>query len=311
MKGTSAGRMDETMTFLELSIEDREKYIRDRYRDKCRFSGKGAAAVKKVTDVRNNTRANPEKLVAAEGIWEAGLLLKYGIRIKSVFIHAGGVKSPEAFRLVMALADKAEEIHIVSESTFDKMAELGTSAGILALAAFPVRKLSELDPEKHRMLIVLDGLEIPGNIGTIIRSCDGTDTDAVIICNRKTRVSHPKMIRSSQGSCFKVPIIEAESEEVISWLSGNGYRIILTDTRSSHYYFEEDYSGKVAVVMGSERYGISDGWYGGDVDKISIPMYGDCDSLNVGIAATIILYEAAIKRKKILPESGNRVLQNP
>jgi len=288
------------MTFLELPAEDKEKYIRDMCRDKCRFSGKSAAAVRKVADIRNNTRANPEKLVVAEGIWEAGILMKYRVPIRAAFLYAGGIRSPEAYQLMLELVRAAEEVHLVSESTFSKIAELGTSAGILALAVFPEKRLADLEPSRDRLLVVLDGLEIPGNIGTIIRSCDGTDADGVIICNRKTRLTHPKLIRSSQGSCFKVPIAEAEAADVQAWLAGNGYRIILTDTRAEKQYFEEDYSGRVAIVMGSERYGISEGWYGMDTVKISIPMYGDCDSLNVGIAATIILYEAAIRRKNIL-----------
>ncbi len=289
--------------FIELSTEEKEKHLRDKCYDKCRFSGRSAAAVRLVSSIQNNTRANPEKLVSVEGIWEAGLLLKYDVGIKSVFLNASGITSLEAYRIVLALVDAAEEVHIVSDSTFSKMAEIGTSAGILVLARFPQKRLDFLDPNQHQMLIVLDGLEIPGNIGTIIRSCDGTDTDAVILCNRKTRLSHPKLIRSSQGSCFKVPVIEDEDENVIAWLMKNDYRIILTDTAAKKYYFEENYQGRVAIVMGSERYGISKPWYQIEADSLKIPMYGDCDSLNVGIAATMILYEAAIRRKGILKEA--------
>ncbi len=286
--------------FVELSVEDKEKHIRDHCYDKCRFSGKSAASVRLVQSVQNNSRANPEKLVSVEGIWEAGLLLKYGVEIKSVFLNANGITSLEAYQTAMDIITVASEVHIVSDSTFGKMAEIGTSAGILVLARFPQKKLDFLSQQSEQLLIVLDGLEIPGNIGTIIRSCDGTDTDAVIICNRKTRLSHPKLIRSSQGSCFKIPIIEDEVSNVITWLSQNGYRIILTDTDADRYYFEDGYKGKIAIVMGSERYGISKPWYQIKADSIKIPMYGDCDSLNVGIAATMILYEAAIRRKGIL-----------
>ena len=293
--------------FVELSVEDKEKHIRDQCYDKCRFSGKGAASVRLVQSVQNNSRANPEKLVSVEGIWEAGLLLKYGVEIKSVFLNANGITSPEAYQTTMDLISVASEVHIVSDSTFGKMAEIGTSAGILVLARFPQKKLDFLNQKTEQLLIVLDGLEIPGNIGTIIRSCDGTDTDAVIICNRKTRLSHPKLIRSSQGSCFKIPIIEDEVSNVISWLSKNGYRIILTDTDGDRYYFEDEYKGKIAIVMGSERYGISKPWYQIEADSIKIPMYGDCDSLNVGIAATLILYEAAIRRKGILQKARSEI----
>jgi TrmH family RNA methyltransferase len=282
--------------FIELSIEEKEKYIKDNYYGKWRLSGKTAAVIKKIDSIANNTKSNPERLVAVEGIWAANQLLKYDIEIKALVLDLESIKSQDAYKIMVDLADKAEEIHMVSSSTYKKIAEIGTSAGIYVLAKFPHKALSDLNPVKHQVIAVLDGLEIPGNIGTIIRSCDGTNTDAVVICNRKTRITHPKILRSSQGSCFKIPIVEESSEAIIDWLKSNGYRIILTDTDAQKYYYEENYEGKLAIVMGSERYGISREWYEINAESIKIPMYGDCDSLNVGIAATLILYEAAVRR---------------
>lgn len=282
--------------FIELSLEEKEKFIKDKYHGKWRLSGKTAAVIKKIDSIVNNTKSNPEKLVAVEGIWAANQLLKYNIEIKALVLDLESIKSQDAYKIMLDLSEKAEEIHMVSSSTYKKIAEIGTSAGIYVLAKFPHKALSDLNSEKHQVIAVLDGLEIPGNIGTIIRSCDGTNTDAVIICNRKTRITHPKILRSSQGSCFKIPIIEESSEIIIDWLKKNGYRIILTDTDAQKYYYEENYEGKLAIIMGSERYGISKEWYEINAESIKIPMYGDCDSLNVGIAATLILYEAAVRR---------------
>lgn len=282
--------------FIKMTIEEKERAIRSQYGERCRLSGKNAAVVKKINAIQNNTKSNPEKLVAVEGIWASGQLLKYGVHIQAVVISLEDITTPDAYKIASDLMDVAEEIHLVSQSTFQKMSEVGTSAGIFVLAHFPQTRLLDLIPKKHEVIIVLDGLEIPGNIGTIIRSCDGTNTDAVIICNRKTRLTHPKIVRSSQGSCFNVPIVEEETTKVIEWLLHNKYKIILTDTDADKFYYEERYSGKVAIIMGSERYGISREWYGIGAESVKIPMYGDCDSLNVGIAATLILYEAAIKR---------------
>lgn len=123
------------------------------------------------------------------------------------------------------------------------------------------------------------------------------DGDGIILCNRKARLTHPKLIKASQGSNFTVPIVECEMEEAFKWLSENNFKIYLTDTRAEEEYYEEDYKGRIAIVAGSERYGISREWYDKDVNMISIPMYGDCDSLNVAIATTIILYEAGLQLK--------------
>ncbi len=286
--------------FIELSLEEKEKYIKDKYYGKWRLSGKNAAVVKKISSIINNTKSNPEKLVAVEGIWACGQLLKYDVEIKSILLDLESITTNEAAKAMDELSQKAEEIHMVSSSTFKKVAEVGTSAGIFVLAKFPIKKLEDLNVKNHKVLTILDGLEIPGNIGTIIRSCDGTDTDAIIICNRKTRITHPKIMRSSQGSCFKIPIIEAECENLIDWLIENNYRIILTDTDAEKFYYEENFEGNIAIIMGSERYGISKPWYETRHESIKIPMYGDCDSLNVGIAATLILYECAIKRNGLV-----------
>lgn len=297
----AGGKMKE---FFSMTTEDREKYIMSICSDKCRLSGKTAAVMKRVASIQKNTKSNPEKLVIVEGIWASGLALKYEISISTLIICAQDITSNEAYKLMMDLIRRANEVHLVSESTFKKISEVGTSAGLIALAKFPQKTLDYLSGRKNQIVAVLDGLEIPGNIGTIIRSCDGTETDAVIICNKKTRVTHPKMLRSSQGSCLKVPVIETEVDELIEFLKANDYRIILADTDADNYYFDESYSGNVALVMGSERYGISKEWYETQVSKVMIPMWGDCDSLNVGIAATILLYEAAIKRKGML--KGNK-----
>ena len=282
--------------FIKQSLEEKERTIREQYKTKCRMSGKNAAVIKKIQALANNSKSNPEKLVGVEGIWASSQLLKYNVQIQSVVLDLEAITTLDAYNIMIKLLDVTEEIHIVSNQTFKKIAEVGTSAGLFVVAKFPQTKLTQLNPKQHEVIVVLDGLEIPGNIGTIIRSCDGTNTDAIIICNRKTRLTHPKILRSSQGSCFKVPIVEEETLTVIEWLKKNKYRILLTDTDADKFYYEESYKGKIAIVMGSERYGISKDWYGVEADALKIPMFGDCDSLNVGIAATLILYEAAIRR---------------
>ena len=284
--------------FIKQTLEEKERSIRTDYPEKCRLTGKNAAVIKKIQAVVGNTKSNPEKLVGVEGIWACSQLIKYDVKVKALLLDLDNITTNDAYQIMISLCEMAEEIHIVSTTTFKKIAEVGTSAGIFALAKFPQTFLHNLSPKKHEVIVVLDGLEIPGNIGTIIRSSDGTDTNAIFICNRKTRVTHPKILRSSQGSCFKVPIVEDETANIIEWLTKNNYKIILTDTEADKFYYEQNYNGRIAIVMGSERYGISRDWYDANLktDLVKIPMYGDCDSLNVGIAATLMLYEAAIYR---------------
>ena len=140
-------------------------------------------------------------------------------------------------------------------------------------------------------------MENPGNIGIILRTCDGAGVDAVFICNKKARVTNPKLIKSSMGAVFRIPIIEFNDMNVCAkWLKAHNFSIYLADTRANETYKSFDYDGNSALVIGSERYGISGKWYSCNPHLLSIPMLGICDSLNVGVAASVITYEISMKR---------------
>ena len=169
---------------------------------------------------------------------------------------------------------------------------------MFALAKLPAHDLAAFDPPNDAVLLVLDGIEIPGNVGTLLRMADGAGVDGVFLCNRKARMTHPKLIKGSQGAVLSVPFFEFESVTACrSWLAAHGFAVYLADTRAERYYFDEPFGEKTALVMGSERYGISREWYEGDYRMIAIPMEGSCDSLNVGVAATVLAYEAVRKNK--------------
>ncbi len=290
------------MKFLNLDIEERNQYIKSKYGRRVFFAGSKHGVITLVEHIEKNSKPNPELLVPIEGVWGIQFAYKYKVKIKHMIVCTEEMNSNESIMLLERLmnADLELDIYLVSKKVFKKISEKANSAGILALCKFPKRDLEDLDVDKNGLVVILDGLEIPGNVGTIVRSADGTDASAVIITNKKTRLTHPKFIKSSQGSCFKVPVVEADFEAVHQWLVKNDFRIILTDTRSNLNYYEENYEGRVAIVMGSERYGISKEWYETNYVGIKIPMFGDCDSLNVGIATTVILYEAALKKKKMI-----------
>lgn len=193
---------------------------------------------------------------------------------------------------------KCEERYTVSSKTFEKLSEKPNSDGIIVLATLNLRDKNQFLPQNESVVLVLDGIEIPGNIGTMLRMCDGAGVEAVFICNRKARLTHPKLIRSSQGAVLTVPMYEFETEkECYDLLNKKGYTVYLADTRAEKNYCECNYPNRTAFVMGSERYGISRKWYEFKHEMVSIPMYGKCDSLNVGVAATVLVYEATVKKK--------------
>ena len=254
--------------------------------------------IKQVRAILSNTKPNPHKLFVAEGIWILSLCEKFDAPIDCLILCPEHIRTPEAAALADKLAARTDERFTVSAKTFEKISERGQPDGLLALAGLPRHDIATFAPGKDAVLLVLDGIEIPGNVGTMLRMADGAGVDGVFLCNRKARMTHPKLIKGSQGAVLSVPFFEFESVAACrAWLEGHGFAVYLADTRAERYYFDEPFGVKTALVMGSERYGISRAWYEGDYRMIAIPMEGSCDSLNVGVAATVLAYEAVRKNK--------------
>ena len=278
-------------------IEKRTEYFVNLYKGRLKFAGNKHSRIKQIQHIINNTKSNPRNFFIVEGIWGIEKVLEYKLDIEAFLFCPDHVYSPEALRLIDVMINKGVDAYLVAKKVFTKISERENPDGLMLICELPRFDFADIRLSKNVVVVVLDGVEIPGNIGTIIRSVDGCGGDGVIICNRRARLTHPKLIKSSQGSNFTVPVVEAEITEVINWLKKNGFKIYLTDPQADQEYHEETYPGRTAIVAGSERYGISEEWYKIDNRMISIPMYGDCDSLNVAIATTIVLYEAVLKQQ--------------
>lgn len=258
--------------------------------------------IKQIRGIVSNSKPNPHKLFAAEGIWLLGMCEKFGTPVDSVILCPDYIHTPEAARLAGQIAARANERYTVSAKTFEKISERDRPDGLFALAQLPRHEIGTFHPAKDAVILILDGVEIPGNVGTMMRMADGAGVDAVFLCNRKARLTHPKLIKGSQGAVLSVPFFEFEKvEDCRRWLRENGVTVYLADTRAKLYYYDEPFGKKTALVMGSERYGISREWYDGEYEMIAIPMRGSCDSLNVGVAATVLAYEA-VKKNKFIPQ---------
>lgn len=260
--------------------------------------GEANGRIKRVKGIISNSKPNPEKLFVAEGIWLASMCLKFGTRIDSLIVCPDHVRTPEVIKLIQDLSERTQDRFSVSAKTYEKISEKGQPDGIMALAALPQRDIVNFIPPKKAVVLIIDGVEIPGNAGTMLRMADGAGADAVFFCNRKVRMTHPKLIKSSQGAILTVPTYEFSSvAECRQWLKKFGFTVYLADTRAERYYYDEPFGTNCALVVGSERYGIAREWYDDDYSMIAIPMLGKCDSLNVGVAATVLTYEACIKNK--------------
>ncbi|WP_159944054.1 MULTISPECIES: RNA methyltransferase [unclassified Nocardiopsis] len=262
--------------------------------------GAGHSAIKHVRDIQNNTAPNRFKLLVADGLWEANVVLDSGLRVDTVFVCWENIHSDEAHKRIGQLVERAGRAYQISEKTLARITERGgRSDGIVVLAEMPHWDPDFIPLEDNALVLVTDGMEIPGNLGTLLRTMDAVQADALVMTNRKTRMSHPKVLRASQGMSARVPHLDFEdTKDAIAWLKEHRFTVYLADTDESINYRQADYSGRTAIVVGSEKYGIRKDYYDAGFKRIGIPMLGYADSLNAAVSASVFLYEARAQKAK-------------
>lgn len=185
----------------------------------------------------------------------------------------------------------------ISQKVFSRLSSKENCAGIMVLTK--IRNNKDFLSKSSPLILVCDGLEISGNIGTIFRTAESVKVDGIIFTNCKARICDDKVVRASRGMIFNVPfVIENNIDKVIKDLQINNIRKVVCEPEQGIDFKEFDYNGGVAIVVGSERYGVNKIWFKENSEYIKIPMYGEMDSLNVGVATSLVLYEAIYSRKK-------------
>ena len=186
----------------------------------------------------------------------------------------------------------------VPAALYRKIAYREGTEGIVATVEARERTLESLTLPENPLVMVLESVEKPGNLGAVLRSADAAGADAVIFCDPLTDLYNPNLIRASVGAVFTVPLAAAPSEQVIPWLKAHGIRILTAQLQDSSLYYETDMRGGTALVMGTESVGLSERWRVAADARIRIPMNGRLDSLNVSVSAAILLYEAVRQRQR-------------
>lgn len=179
---------------------------------------------------------------------------------------------------------------------FSRLAVRENSGGLLAVMKMRSHDLNALRLSDKPLVLVLEAVEKPGNLGAILRTADAAGLDAVIVCDPSTDVYNPNVVRSSVGCLFTVPLAIASSGEALEWLRQNNFRILATHLNAAVPYHNVDYRSPSAIIMGTESTGLSDFWWKAADERIIIPMRGANDSLNVSAAAAVVLFEAVRQR---------------
>lgn len=181
----------------------------------------------------------------------------------------------------------------LSPALFEKLAYRKTTGGILGVYKTKENSLDTIQLKDGALVVVLESIEKPGNLGAVLRTCDAAGVDLLIVCDPLVDFHNPNVIRSSVGTVFTNQIAVANQEEVVDWLKLNQVKIYSTylrdDTKS---LYAIDFREKIALILGTENSGLSDFWLEVSDDLIKIPMHGKVDSLNISNAAAICIYEA-------------------
>ncbi len=227
-----------------------------------------------------------------EGQREIELALKGGYEIETILICTDLAQPSENLKIPRS----EHQIIEISKEVYQKLAYRDTTEGILAIAKTKSLALSDLKLSKNPLILVGEAIEKPGNVGAILRTADAANIDAVIIANPKSDLYNPNIIRSSVGCLFTRQIAVGSTEEVITYLKANKINIFSATLQDSTEYHTQNYNTPSALVVGTEATGLSEKWRTESTKNIIIPMQGEIDSMNVSVAAAILLFEAKRQR---------------
>ena len=257
--------------------------------------------IKGLLELQEKSKVRKRKgLFVVEGRRELQHCIEAGFEPHTLFICRDIITEKELDKVLGAIEENFTgmtcPIMEIPQHLYDKVAYRGGTEGVIAEMHCKEMTLETLSLKENPLVVVLESVEKPGNLGAVLRSADASGADAVIVCDPLTDMYNPNLIRSSIGAIFTVPVATASSEEAISWLKSQGIRIYTAQLQDSEWYYDTDMTGGTAIVMGTEATGLTDVWRKAADAHIKIPMLGRLDSLNVSVSAAILMFEAVRQR---------------
>ena len=260
--------------------------------------------IKAALKLRRRKHRGRQGRTLIDGARELARAISAKVNVTEIYFCPKLCHTIESRRLLEQLDEFAMDVYEVTETVFERLAFGGRAEGFVGVAIPPENELEDLVLPENPLIVIVEGIEKPGNLGAIIRSADGAGVSAVILADQKTDVFNPNAIRASLGTVFTMPICAANAKEVHNWLKVHGFQIISAVVDAPVFYTEANLKIPTAVVLGAEATGLSTVWK--ESLAVRIPMWGEADSLNVSASAAILLYEA--QRQRLFATSATHLV---
>ena len=255
--------------------------------------------------LRDRAEREATGLTLIDGAREIRRAAEAGISIATAFVASPSVRTEDALAALVAVRRSGAELVEVSDAVLARLGFGDRNDGLVVVARRPPTGLADLPTlPPAPLLVVVDEVEKPGNLGAILRTADGAGADALLVADPRTDPFNPNAIRASLGTVFSVPIAVAPAGAVRAWLEERSIRIVATVVGAERSYAEADLTGAVAIVLGSEAEGLGAAWTAAGVEAVSLPMHGVADSLNVAATAAVLLYEA-VRQRAVTPDRAD------
>jgi len=265
--------------------------------DERRISSPTNPRLKAAARLRGRRERDRLGLTLIDGVRETMRAFSGGAVIQEAFVLPELCREAEAITLLERMRDQSVPVLELGEAAFAKLAYGDRLDGVVAVAETPLRGLDDLLLPSEPLIAVVEGVEKPGNLGAILRTADGAGVSAVIVAAPGTDLFNPNVIRASVGTVFSVPVSVASTGDVLDWLRKRQIDIVAARVDGVVDYPDADYTGAVAIALGSEARGLSDAWAELARTSVRVPMLGVADSLNVSATAAILFYEALRQRR--------------
>jgi RNA methyltransferase, TrmH family len=254
--------------------------------------------IKAAVALRERRERDRTGLTLVDGARELRRALDAGVEVVEAYVCEPLLAGPDARLALDRLRASDVPLQPVGETVFQRLAFGQRAEGLVAVVRIPSMVLADLALPEPPLVVIVEAVEKPGNLGAILRSADGAGANALVAASPRTDLFNPNTIRASAGTIFSLPLAAASTADTVAWLDERGIRIVTALVDADPTYTDVDLTGPLALVLGAEADGLSEAWRGPRVTAVRIPMLGSADSLNVSVSAAILLYEARRQRDR-------------